>query len=304
MDYVIGIDGGGSKTVGLIARPNGEILSRVEVSGSNYHVVGIVRTEQILAELVVALLNQAGVASESKITFCLGMAGLGRKSDQNIINNVCNRIGLDRCRVLTHDAKIALVGGLGKLEGVILISGTGAIAYGQTADGLSVRSSGWGHLLGDEGSGYFIGLQALKAIVRAEDGRAQPTKIRDFVLLETGLSTPEDLVTWTYESSKEKISHLSRFVFEAMSLGDEIAKQIIVYSADELVRSAQVVIDKLNLNPAPELVLSGGVMLNQPALVKMIQDRLLGIQIRLVENEPAYGAVLLAINTYFRCLGN
>ena len=304
MNYVIGIDGGGSKTVGLIATPNGKILSRAEVGESNYHVVGVDRTERILADLVVALLNQADVAPESQIAYCLGMAGLGRKSDQNIINNVCDSIGLSRRRILTHDAEIALVGGLGKLEGVILISGTGAIAYGQTADGRSVRSSGWGHVLGDEGSGYSVGLQALQAIVRAEDGRAQPTKIRDCVLFETGLSTPEDLVTWTHSSSKGQIAHLSRFVFEAMELGDEVAKRIIIHSADELACSAQVVIDKLDMNPAPEVILSGGVMLNQPALVKMIQDRFLDIQIRLAKNEPAYGAVLLAINTCFCSLGN
>ena len=104
MNYVIGIDGGGSKTVGLIATPNGKILSRAEVGGSNYHVVGVDCTEQILADLVVALLNQADVAPESQIACCLGMAGLGRKSDQNIINNVCDSIGLSRCRILTHDA--------------------------------------------------------------------------------------------------------------------------------------------------------------------------------------------------------
>ncbi len=136
-------------------KPDGTILSRAEADGSNYHVVGADRTKQILADLIVALLDQADVAPDSQIAYCLGMAGLGRESDQAVINNICDGIGLDRRRILTHDAEIALVGGLGKLEGVILISGTGAIAYGQTADGRSARSNGWGHLLGDEGSGYF-----------------------------------------------------------------------------------------------------------------------------------------------------
>ena len=303
MNYVIGIDGGGSKTVGLIATSDGTILSRAEVGGSNYHVVGADCTEQILAGLVVTLLNQADVAPDSQIACCLGMAGLGRKSDRNIISNICDSVGLNGHRILTHDAEIALVGGLGKLEGVILISGAGAIAYGRTSDGYSVRSNGWGHLLGNEGSGYSIGLQGLRAVVRAEDGRARPTKIRDCILFETGLSTPEDLVTWVHSSSKGKIARLSRMVFEAMELGDEVAKQIIIHSADELTRSAQVVIDRLDLNPAPKMVLSGGVMLNQPVLVKMIQDRFRGIQICLAKNEPAYGAILLAINTCFSNLG-
>lgn len=304
MNYVIGIDGGGSKTVGLFAKPDGTILSRAEADGSNYHVVGADRTKQILADLIVALLDQADVAPDSQIAYCLGMAGLGRESDQAVINNICDGIGLDRRRILTHDAEIALVGGLGKLEGVILISGTGAIAYGQTADGRSARSNGWGHLLGDEGSGYFIGLQALRAVVRAEDGRTQPTKIRDLVLAEIGLSTPKDLVAWTHGISKGQIAYLSRIVFEVMESGDEVAKQIITRAADELARSAQVVIDKLNLNPTPEVVLSGGVMLNQPVLVKMIQDRCPGIQTRLATNEPAYGAILLAISAYFSDSGN
>ena len=149
--YIVGIDGGGTKTVGILTTGIGQHLAQVQSGPANYHVVGEAKTQAVLEDLIGELYAKAGVPSGSAVRFCLGMAGLGRPVDREVIGRICDEIGICKNRVLTHDAHIALVGGTEKQEGVIVISGTGAIVYGINADGRDARASGWGYLLGDEG---------------------------------------------------------------------------------------------------------------------------------------------------------
>ena len=133
--YIIGIDGGGTKTVGILTTKAGQPLAQVQSGPANYHVVGEAETQAVLENLVEELCKKAGVSKTSPIRFCLGMAGLGRAADREVIGRICDNLGIGDNRILTHDAHIALVGGAGKREGVIIISGTGAIVYGINADG-------------------------------------------------------------------------------------------------------------------------------------------------------------------------
>ena len=118
-------------------------------------------------------------------------------------------LGISEDRILTHDAHIALVGGAGKQEGVIIISGTGAIAYGINAHGKEARASGWGYLIGDEGSGYDIAIKGLQAVARAADGRDAPTELTDGILNRLGLNEPSDLIRWVYAESRRYYCALS-----------------------------------------------------------------------------------------------
>ena len=175
--YIIGIDGGGTKTIGILATETGQRLAEVEAGPANYHVVGEAETRAVLENIVAKLYEKAGVPSGSSVRCCLGMAGLGRAADREVIGRICDELGISQNRILTHDAHIALVGGTEKQEGVIVISGTGAIVYGINAEGREARASGWGYLLGDEGSGYDIAIKGLQAVARAADGRGDPTAL-------------------------------------------------------------------------------------------------------------------------------
>ena len=170
--HSIGIDGGGTKTVGILTVATGERIVRTEAGPSNYHVVSAKeKTQEVLATVIANLFEQAKLPPTSNTAFCLGMAGLGRAEDRGVIGRICDALGVRKNRILTHDAHIALVGGIGKPEGVIIISGTGSIVYGINAHGEETRAGGWGYLLGDEGSGYDIALKGLQAVARAADGR-------------------------------------------------------------------------------------------------------------------------------------
>lgn len=305
MNYVIGIDGGGTNTTAILADELGNVLAQSEDTASNYHVVGKEQTAKILSNLFHRLTSSSGVSIENCQSICIGMAGLGRSDDQAIIRAICVALLLcgdtvSRNLILTHDAKIALIGGTMKNYGVILNSGTGSIAYGIAQSGKEARAGGWGYLLGDEGSGYDIAIRGLKAIVRAYDGRANQTLLTELVLNQLNFDSPDNLVRWVHNVNKKEIAGLASLVFDASSKGDLVANEIAETAADELILAAQTVIEKLHLSEHKfDIVLSGGVFENQPDFVKMMKKHLNIVsrdaKIHLPFREPAYGAVMLAI---------
>ena len=296
--YIIGIDGGGTKTVGVLTTETGQQLAQVQSGPANYHVVGEVQTRAVLESIVGELCEKAGVSRTVPIRCCLGMAGLGRAADREVIGRICDELGISEDRILTHDARIALVGGAGKQEGVIIISGTGAIAYGINAHGKEARASGWGYLIGDEGSGYDIAIKGLQAVARAADGRDAPTELTDGILNRLGLNEPSDLIRWVYAESRDVIAHLAAVVFDAAEANDPVAERIINEAAAELVCAARSVIEQLEFVNRFDIVLSGGNLVHQPLFADKIRHRFAKIQpkaaVILPKREPAYGAVLLA----------
>ena len=296
--YIIGIDGGGTKTVGILTTGTGQHLAQVQSGPANYHVVGETQTQAVLKNVIEGLCAKAGVPRTSPVRFCLGMAGLGRAADQKIIGQICDELGIRENRILTHDAHIALIGGTGKQEGVIVISGTGAIVYGINADGKDARASGWGYLLGDEGSGYDIAIQGLRAVVRAVDGRDDPTELTNRFLTKIGLNEPNALIHWVHTATRDTIAQLAEVVFDTAMTTDSIAERIVEDAADELVRAAGSVIEQLQFDGQFDVVLSGGNLIYQPMFASTLRHRLAEIQpeasVILPKHEPAYGAVLLA----------
>ena len=296
--YIVGIDGGGTKTLGILTTKSGEHLAQVESGPSNYHVVGEVETQVVLENVVGELREKSGISSTDPIHFCLGMAGLGRAEDRKIIGSICDELGISRKRILTHDAHIALVGGTKKQHGVIIISGTGAIVYGINADRKEARASGWGYLLGDEGSGYDIAINGLRAIARAADGRGRPTELTSRILNALELNQPSDLIRWAHAASRDAIAQLSEIVFDTARAADPVARDIVDEAADELICATESVIKQLEFTEAFDIVLSGGNLIHQPMFADKLRQRFAKIQpkasVQLPKHEPAYGAVLLA----------
>ena len=296
--YIIGIDGGGTKTIGILATATGQHLAQVQSGPANYHVVGEAQTQAVLEGIVEELYEKAEVPTSSDVRFCLGMAGLGRAADREVIGRICDELGTPQNRILTHDAHIALVGGSEKQEGVIVISGTGAIAYGINADGREARASGWGYLLGDEGSGYDIAIKGLQAIARAADGRGDQTELTDRILNRLQLNEPSALIRWVHAASRDMIAQLAEVVFNTAKTGDTTADRIVEEAADELVCAATSVIEQLEFTEPFDIVLSGGNLIHQTMFADKLRYRFASIQseasVQLPKHEPAYGAVLLA----------
>lgn len=303
-NYVIGVDGGGTKTLGAIAGEDGNILAQFEVGSSNPHSnpMDVVRAN--LKSLTETLLTKAGATAEDVKAICLGMAGVDRAEDKPMVRDLVNEF-LPEAQVLpVNDGVIALTGGAMKPFGIIVISGTGSIAFGINEKGERVRSGGWGHILGDEGSGYTIALRGMRAIMRAHDGRITCKKLQDLMLGHLELERPDQLLGWIrdIQADKAKIAALSRLVHQAAAEGDETAIQILHGEATELAEIAEATARRLfEADQANyEIIVAGGNLRKADPFFEMfraaVADRLPNITVTRPRGEPVEGAVILALD--------
>src|SRR5258707_9319307 len=164
MRYVIGIDAGGTKTVGLLADETGQVLAEERGSGANLQTHGELEVEKVFDDIMEALAQGRTISAVG-----LGIAGVDRPHDEAVIRGILRRLGHRENVRVVNDAAIALVAGAPEGVGIVVLAGTGSIAYGQDAGGKSARSGGYGFLLADEGSGYWLGHQALPPAASAPE---------------------------------------------------------------------------------------------------------------------------------------
>jgi N-acetylglucosamine kinase-like BadF-type ATPase len=296
---VLGIDAGGTKTVCYLADGQGRVLGEARGGGANLQSEGELGVEKVLH----AVMDQATAGQDREVdAICLGMAGFDRHGDDLVVRAIMRRISARARVVVVNDALVALVAGVGEAPGIVIICGTGSIAYGRNAQNRAARAGGWGYILGDEGSGYWIGCRALRAVARAADGRGPATALTSRVLDHFGVARPADLVTEVYDRQlrHHALAQLARLVQLARDEGDEVATQILEAAAHELVRAGRSVIEQLAMaEETMEFVLAGGIFKGVPWLCDELKRRLPAIaprgRVRRLEGEPALGAVRLAI---------
>lgn len=259
--YYLGVDGGGSKTLAVIVDAEGQERGRGQAGSSNYAAVGLDKALQSIHSAVSQAAEMAGCALPLHGAW-LGLAGIDRSSDQDtLLPHLCS---LSDNIHLSNDAEL-LLSALDNAVGVALIAGTGSIALGRDASGSSVRAGGWGHVLGDEGSGYDLGRQGLLAAVRAADGRGPKTALLDIILRLWQLDKPDDIIGEVYpDDDKAKIAQLSTCVFTAARAGDPFARKIVQKAANELALTAFTVGKALNFpQQRIPLALGGGLLIHE-----------------------------------------
>lgn len=296
--HVLGIDAGGSKTIALVADGKGEIVGEGRAGGANLQTDGELQVEKILHDVIVQAMGKRTAPPDA---MCLGMAGVDRESDGRIIRGIMQRLGFRHNALIVNDALIALVAGAGANPGVVVISGTGSIAYGVSHRGVAARAGGWGPTLGDEGSGYWIGRRALEAVVRDADGRGPQTTLTRRVLEHFALPRAELLVSEIYHQphGRRAIAALATIVDRARSEGDLVAAEIMSDAADELAIAAGSVIARLEMRgEAFPILLAGGLLKRSDWLAGEIARRMAEVaprsEVALLQHEPVLGAVRLA----------
>ena len=297
---VVGVDAGASKTECLLADGSGRILAKARGMGANFQLYGEDEVEHVLSSLTAEVLR--GRANQAD-ALCVGIAGAGREHDRTVVKRILTRLGRSRRNLVTNDAVIALVAGTGERYGVVLIVGTGATAYGIDRKGRVARAGGWGPILGDEGGAYWMGLRALRAIVRSADGRALPTGLQEPVLERLGVDRIDALVPRVYQQfAREEIAALAPLVQQAADLGDAPAQAIINEAGREFLIALESVIGRLELAGQPfRLILSGGLWRAVPVLQQDLQALVKKIapwaSVERLNKDPARGAVQLAIES-------
>jgi N-acetylglucosamine kinase-like BadF-type ATPase len=190
--YVIGIDGGGTRTTSILCTPDGSILAEAQGGPTNYHVVGLEQTVNTLLDLVQTCCHAVGCTTSQIGALCAGLAGAGRPEDRQMIFNKleteAHKKGLILQKVLIeNDALIALEGAFHGQPGIIAIAGTGSIVFGKDEQGTIYRAGGWGRTIGDEGSGYAIGRDAFQAVAHAIDDPRKKTRLTKLFQSQFGI---------------------------------------------------------------------------------------------------------------------
>jgi len=301
MNYVVGIDGGATKTAGLLADLEGHVLAQGSAGPTNYQVVGSSGITNEVPQLVHALFASARVPEEKLASIALGLAGVGRPGEPEQVAAIVEDLHLARKVVVDHDAIIALVGALGDQPGLIVIAGTGSIALGRNAQGQRARCGGWGYLLGDEGSGYFVARQALMAALKAFDGRAGETSLTESLLAELGLETVEEIIPRVYHQgmSHDEMATLAPLVFDAARKGDAVAQGILDRAGRELGLMAAAVISRLGMKGGNVTIgLVGSLFRDKDLLLAPMQTVLSQVvQPEFIQPRlgPVQGATILAL---------
>lgn len=291
----LGVDGGGSKTLAVIVDAAGVERGRGMAGSANYKVVGV-EAAVAQARLAVEAATVAAGRGAPLTAGWLGLAGVDSPRDHALLLPHLRRLA--EVVRLTNDAELAL-GALPGCVGVTLIAGTGSIALGRNASGAQARAGGWGHLLGDEGSGYDIGRRALQAALQAVDGRGRPTQLLTRILDAWELDNAPEILGRVYPlGEKSEIARLSRLVFDAAQAGDRPAGRITRRAAAELAGMVLSVGAALgfDVTGAP-LAFGGGLLLHEASLrddvLRLVRRRLAVELVTLVE-EPALSAARAA----------
>jgi N-acetylglucosamine kinase-like BadF-type ATPase len=299
MLHVLGIDAGGTKTVCQLADEQGTVLAEARSTGANLQAVGELEVEKVLHHVMEEAMGDRNIVPDA---ICLGIAGVDRPGDAAVVRSIMKRIGYKARVLVVNDALVALEAGAPGVPGVVIISGTGSISYGRNAGGMAARSGGWGYVLGDEGSGYWIGRAALRAVLRAADRRGKETALTPLLLAHFGLDQPQGLIHEVYHSNLKPaaIGALAQCVHQAFTEGDEVAIGILRGAANELESAAMSVARRLDLvGDRFPFVLAGGIFKAVPWLHEELSRRLPvvspGSVVHLLDREPAAGAVRLAL---------
>lgn len=254
---VIAVDGGQSSTLALAAALDGTILG-VGWGGESNHVDepgGVERLTRALQESIGGALRDAGCPAEMVRAACLGMTGVSALAGE-ITQDL-----LPAAQVMVHhDAITALAGASVGQPGVIVIAGTGAVAYGERADGRAAKSGGWGYLMGDEGSGYDLGVQALRAITQASDGRGPATRLAETIPQHFGLDDLRALhrAIYSQQITRPQIAGLAAVVAQAAGHGDAVAQDLLRSAGESLAAAALAVMRQLDV-PGMAVYTTGGV---------------------------------------------
>jgi N-acetylmuramic acid 6-phosphate etherase len=315
----LGIEGGGTKTVALLADERGQLHHRLEAGPANFKLLNDAQLVRHFREIAQSLPRPEAVA--------IGLAGARGEPEWQRIRTAAARIWPGVPCHATHDLETALAAApsskfkvqsskseranlKGRVDSafrapgsalpqVLLISGTGSCFFGRTPDGRTAKFGGWGHLLGDKGSGFEIGLRALKAVVFYYDRDGEWSRLGQSILRSLQLDEPGDLIAWAQAASKADIASLAKEVFAAWSHRDRIAADILVGAAESLAKDAVTCARKLVKQGAPvQFVFAGSVLLKQPRFARQVAARIRalwpGAIITPLKRESAWGAVELA----------
>jgi glucosamine kinase len=294
---VIGVDGGGTKTRVLVADETGKPLSDVSGPGSAVKPGEAERSAQVIAEIVAHGLEVAEMSHVLPKVLSVGVAGVGREHERQALLQALAAREIAEEVLVQADATVALDDAFGDGPGVLLIAGTGSVAFGRGPTGVVARCGGWGPNIGDEGSGAWIGRRALSVVTGAADGREPETALTGAVLTAAQVNDVTELIAWAAAASPAMLATLAPAVMSEADAGDLRANAVLSLAVEELMLHVRALARQLFVDERASLpvALTGGLLRRGQPLRKRLEQRMKsavpGAAVQAGDVDAARGAV-------------
>lgn len=298
---VIGIDGGGSKTHAMVADEQGRTIAETVGPGSAVRPGRAEESANVISDVVRDALASCDMTHVTPRVLCVGVAGAGRDTERNQLWQALVSRDLASELVIHSDFSIALDDAFGDGPGVLLISGTGSVAFGRGPTGATARCGGWGPVCGDEGSGAWIGRRALSVVTAAADGREPETALTGAILTAAQVNETSDLIGWAANATPAQLATLAPTVLSVADSGDLRANALVSLTVEELVLHVRALARQLfgDERASVPVALTGGMLSRGNALRKRLEHRIKsavpGATVGVDPVIPARGAVRAAL---------
>jgi glucosamine kinase len=292
-----GIDAGGSHTEAVIIRADRTELARATGGPGAVRPDNVVRVAAMIARTVKRAAKAAG--NPSLTSLVIAAAGAGRAAERTALRKAMAKHKVARKIAVIGDGEAALESAFPGQPGIIVISGTGSIAYARDLRGKLHRAGGLGPHMGDEGSGFALGRAALAAAGKASDGRGPATIMMPMIHEATSTDDLDTLIRWAQKATREEIAALGGVARDAAAQGDPLARELVEGAAHELLQHVVALLARTHPDPPGAIATSGGLMAgNSPVRARFVAalERWTP-QLRIVESsvDPAMGAASLAM---------
>ncbi len=310
MSYILGVDGGGSKTLAVVADHTGRVAGIGRTGSANHQVLGLTAAMEQIAAAVWQAFAMGGIRPDEVEAAAYCIAGADLPEDFDLLRPALEDLHLARYAHLDNDIVAALRSGSDRPDVVVVGWGSGVNAFGRNAAGKEIRLPALGWISGDWGGGGDLGREAIHLVARAADGRGLPTSMREPVLAAFGVPNVESMIRTLYNGGVDLLpTHaLAPIVFAAANEGDTVARQLVHRAGEEIALTALALLRRLEILERPcDVVLAGSIFkANSPLLIATVRERLYAAAPAAIlvrpDVEPVLGALLRGFDVMGRAV--
>lgn len=302
--YLIGIDGGGTKTAITIARPYEPPMTEVRETGCSYQMLGIDGAVRVIVRGIHAALQKAGAGLCDCAGCCIGLPCYGEDARQDALIFAELEKALAPVPVhIVNDVEVGWAGALGGAAGIHLVAGTGSIVFGKNEAGQTARCGGWNEFFGDEGSCYWIGREAMSVFTKQADGRLPRGALYEIVRQALGFTADMafiDCIIKQYAPYRNQVASFQRFAAQAAAAGDASVLPLYARAAKELAMMVRALCGRLHFSDGTSVSYSGGLFQTGDLILAPLKEEVSALHctLRTPQKTAAEGALLLAVQKF------
>jgi N-acetylglucosamine kinase-like BadF-type ATPase len=304
--FILGIDGGGTKTHAVLSALDGTVVAERFGGASNLQIAGIPKAAETVFKLADECCKWASCQADAVQSIVVGLAGAGRPADKTSFVDALISLGQQnnfpiKNVIVETDARVALEAAFAGGSGIVIIAGTGSIGLYRTKEGTIYRAGGWGRILGDEGSSFAIARDALAAVMRAHDERGEKTVLTEKAFQQFRVTAVEDLIPRIYQDAVDITGFTLKVLFAAED--DHVAREVLSKNADALVELVQTLLKHAPPQKKAAVALMGGLLTEENAYSTMVKEKIVAAlpqQVLMLKPKftAAFGAAIIGLNAF------